>query len=177
MHFRRVSERRVLEITPKLQQLLSFHSKVQKYTLGEIAIGVCKITQEKICISMVVISSSLVRRRYISRKILQGSDWDVTLENIFLNNLKDSITFTSTYSHTPPQREEATSTPENMGLEFKIILAKDRSGLKKQDANELLCLRSIKIREEQQLQDYKPGTTDWVAALRRRTWGLEWISR
>lgn len=131
MQFWRVNGRRAVEIIPKLHQLLSFHSKVQKYTLGETAIRVCETTQEKPCIRMVVISSSLVRRRYISRKILQGSDWDVTLENIFLNNLEDSITFMSTYSHTPPQREEATSMPENMGLEFKIILAKDRSGLKK----------------------------------------------
>lgn len=64
-----------------------------------------KLSGKKICISIVVISSSLARRRYISRKILQGSDWDVTLCNIFLNNLDDSITFMFTYSHTPPQRE------------------------------------------------------------------------
>ena len=87
MHFGKVNRRRAVEIIPQLQQLKTFHDKVQKYSLGETAVGVCKTIWEKICISTVVISRSLARRRYISRKILQGSDWDVTLCNIFLNNL------------------------------------------------------------------------------------------
>lgn len=54
----------------------------------------------------------------------------------------------------------ATSTPEHTGLEFKIILANVRRGLKNQDANELLSSINIRIREEQQLHDCKPATTE-----------------
>lgn len=105
MHFGRVKGRRAVEIIPQLQQLIAFHNKVQIYGIRETAVRVCKIIWDKICISIAVISGSLARRRYISRKSRQGSDWDVTLRNIFLNNLDDSITFMFAYSHTSPQRE------------------------------------------------------------------------
>lgn len=105
MHFGRVKGRRAVEIVSQLQQLIAFHKEVQIYGICETAIRVCKIIWNKICISIVVISSSLARRRYVSRKSRQGSDWDVTLRNIFLNNLDDSITLLFTYSHTSPQRD------------------------------------------------------------------------
>lgn len=47
MHFGRVNGRRAVEIIPQLQQLIFFHNKVQKYSLGETAIGVCKTIWEK----------------------------------------------------------------------------------------------------------------------------------
>lgn len=47
MHFGRVNGRGAADIIPQLQQLIPFQNKVQKYDLGETAIGVCKTIGEK----------------------------------------------------------------------------------------------------------------------------------
>lgn len=47
MCFGRVNGKAAVEIIPQLQQFISLHNKVQKYGLGETAIGVCKIIWEK----------------------------------------------------------------------------------------------------------------------------------